>query len=216
VTGSPVRRMTGSPGLDPEGGAPAGPVLVLRPHRVLVAAWVCAVATVAVFTVVAVLLRNQDTGVYFRFADQVAMVLLGVLIAAGILLLARPRVRADAAGIEIRNVGSPRYLPWHEVRAVSFPDGASWARVDLPYYEYVAVMAVQAVDGERAVTAMRRLRALHGAALAQHTQHDAATAPDDPAPERPGTPEPAQAGTRDDGAPEPSAGGPEGRSEDRT
>ena len=137
---------------------------MLRPRRVRVAAWVCAVGTVVAFVVVALLLRTSNTGVYFRTADQVAMVLLGVLIAAGVLLLARPRVRADARGVEVRNVGVPRYLPWELVRAVSFPDGASWARLDLPDDEYLAVMAVQAVDGQRAVAAMRQLRALHGAA----------------------------------------------------
>ena len=64
-----------------------------------------------------------------------------------------PRVRADADGVEVRNVGWPRYLPWELVRAVSFPDGASWARLDLPDHEYVPVLAVQAVDGMRAVSA---------------------------------------------------------------
>ena len=159
-----LRRRGGPLVLDPDGRPADGPVLVLRPRRVLVAAWVCAVATVAVFTVVAALLRTSDTGVFFRTADQVAMVLLGMLIAAGVLLLARPRVRADARGVEVRNVGVPRYLPWEVVRAVSFPDGASWARLDLPDDEYLAVMAVQAVDGQRAVAGIRQLRALHAAA----------------------------------------------------
>lgn len=159
-----LRRRVAAPLLDPDGRAAEGPVLVLRPRRVLVAAWVCAVATVAVFTVVAALLRNSDTGVFFRFADQVAMVLFGLLVAGGVLLLARPRVRADARGVEVRNVGVPRYLPWEVVRAVAFPDGASWARLDLPDDEYLAVMAVQAVDGQRAVAGIRQLRALHAAA----------------------------------------------------
>ena len=154
------------PVLDPDAppGDPAGPVLVLRPRRTLVVAWGCAVPIVVVFTVVAVLLPHSDTGVHFRLADQVAIVLLGLLIAAGILLLARPRVRADARGVEVRNVGLPRYLPWTQVLAVAFPDGASWARLDLPHDEYLAVMAVQAVDGQHAVAGIRRLRALHAAA----------------------------------------------------
>jgi hypothetical protein len=139
-------------------------VFVARPRRVMIAAWVGAVATVVGFAIPAAVLRASDTGVHFRVADQVAVLLLGVLIAAGILLLARPRVRADARGIEVRNVGTPRYLAWEEIRAVSFPDGASWARLDLPYYEYAPVMAVQAVDGQRAVAAMQQLRSLHAAA----------------------------------------------------
>lgn len=157
-------RRGGAPVLDPDGHPAEGDVLVLRPHRVLVSAWIGAAATVVAFVVIAALLRTTDTGVYFRFADQVAMVLLGVLVAAGILLLARPRVRADARGVEVRNTGVPRYVPWELVTAVSFPDGASWARLELPDDEYLPVMAVQVVDGRRAVAAMRQLRALHEAA----------------------------------------------------
>jgi hypothetical protein len=160
---TPLRR-GGPPVLDPGGRPAAGPVLVLRPRKVLVAAWSGAVAMVAVFVVLAALLRQTDTGVFFRTADQVSMVVLGLLLAGGILLLARPRVRADARGIEVRNVALPRWFPWEEVRAVAFPDGASWARLDLPADEYFPVMAVQAVDGQRAVTGIRALRALHAAA----------------------------------------------------
>ena len=81
------------------------------------------------------------------------MVLIGLFIAGGVLLLARPRVRADAGGIEVRNILVTRTLPWEVVRAVAFPDGASWARLDLPDDEYLAVLAIQAVDGPRAVDA---------------------------------------------------------------
>jgi hypothetical protein len=42
---------------------------------------------------------------------------------------------------------------------VSFPPGARWARVDLADYEYAAVLAIQSVDGERAVRSMDTLRA---------------------------------------------------------
>ena len=69
--------------LAPDGRPPRGPVLVVRPRRVRQAAWVAAVAVVATFAVVASVLRTTDTGVFFRTADQVAMVLLGVLIAGG-------------------------------------------------------------------------------------------------------------------------------------
>ncbi len=143
-----------------------GETVVLRPRRLFVISWVGAVAIVVLFTAIALVLRNTDTGVFFRTADQVAMILIGVFIAGGILLVARPRVRADAAGIEVRNILLTRRLPWGEVERVAFPDGASWARLDLPDYEYLPVMAVQAVDGQRAVDAIRRLRALHAAARA--------------------------------------------------
>jgi hypothetical protein len=139
---------------------------VVRPRRVLWVAWVGAVVTVALFTAIAIVLRNSPTGVYFRVADQVAMVVLGLLVAAGVLLLARPRVRADAAGIEVRNLLATRYLPWELVQCVAFPDGASWARLELPDDEYLGVLAIQAVDGRHAVDGIRKVRALHAAAQA--------------------------------------------------
>jgi len=135
--------------------------VVVRPRKLLIASWVGAVLTVALFVVIAAVLRTQPTGVYFRFADQVALVLLGLLIAGGLLLLARPRVRADAEGIEVRNILVTRRLPWSLVERVAFPDGASWARLDLPDDEYIAVLAIQAVDGQRAVDGITKVRALH-------------------------------------------------------
>ncbi|GEL16629.1 PH domain-containing protein [Pseudonocardia asaccharolytica] len=148
---------------------PAEPV-VARPRRVLWVAGVGAVITVALFVVVALLLPANPTGVHFRFADQVAIVVIGMAIAGGVLLLARPRVRADADGIEVRNIIVTRYLPWELVEAVAFPDGASWARLDLPDDEYLPVLAIQAADGGYAVDRIRRVRALHTAARAQ-TDH---------------------------------------------
>ena len=143
---------------------PTSETVTVRPRRVLVASWVGAVVTVAFFTVIALVLRNSPTGVFFRLADQVAMVLLGLFVAGGLLLLARPRVRADAAGIEVRNIVVTRYVPWEQVLGVAFPDGASWARLDLPDDEYLPVLAIQAVDRGYAVEAIRRVRALHAAA----------------------------------------------------
>ncbi|WP_033440734.1 PH domain-containing protein [Saccharothrix sp. NRRL B-16314] len=135
-----------------------------RPKRIRLVAVLSAVFLVAVFTVVGLLLGDTPTGVIFRTSDQVAMVVLGVLLACGILLLARPRVRADAEGVEVRNVVTVRRFAWTDVLHVSFPDGASWARLELPDDEYVSIMAVQAVDRDHAVAAVRALRALHRAA----------------------------------------------------
>jgi hypothetical protein len=53
-----------------------------------------------------------------------------------------------------------RLIPWSDVVDVSFPVGARWARIDLPGDEYVPLMAIQAVDKERAVDAMAALREL--------------------------------------------------------
>ena len=139
-------------------------LLVIRPRRAMIMCSVLAVALLAVFVVVAVLLRNGDTGVRFQRSDQAAMVGIGILLAAGVMLFSIARVRADAEGIEVRNVLVTRRFAWSDVLSVSFPDGASWARLELPDDEYHAVMAIQAVDRDRAVEAVRALRKLHRAA----------------------------------------------------
>ena len=60
----------------------------------------------------------------------------------------------------VRNLFGYRLFPWSEVVGVSFHPGARWARLDLPDDEYIAVMAIQAVDKDRAVESMDRLRAV--------------------------------------------------------
>jgi mannose/fructose/N-acetylgalactosamine-specific phosphotransferase system component IIC len=138
--------------------------LVFRPKKIRRVAWVCAIGLVAEFTVVGLLLGNTPTGVIFRTSDQVAMIILGFLLAGGVLLLTRPRVTADASGVDVRNVVTSHHFDWKDVLSVSFPDGAAWARLELPEDEYISVMAVQAVDREYAVSSVRALRELHKAA----------------------------------------------------
>jgi hypothetical protein len=138
-----------------------GDVVVIRPRRITWVAGACALLLVVVFTTVALLLRRSETGAIFQVSDQVAMVGIGLLLAAGAMLLATPRVRADGEGLHVRNILTSRRFSWDEVLSVSFPDGASFARLELPEDEYYAVLAVQAVDRERAVDAVRTLRVLH-------------------------------------------------------
>ena len=144
--------------------APAGPgpdAVTLRPRAILITAWVCAVAVMVFFAVVAYLMPSEDTGVIFRPVDQASMMVIGAFVAGGLLLMARPRVRADGHGIEIRNVVLTRWFPWPEVYGISFPDGASSARLELPDDEYHPILAVQAVDRGLAVRNVRTLRDLH-------------------------------------------------------
>ena len=110
---------------------------------------------------VAVLLKSSSTGVVsFQTSDQVAMIGLGLLLAVGILLLARPRVDADDAGVRVRNILGSHDLPWSAVRSVRFDRTSSWATLPLVTGEEVAVLAIQSADGARAVAATEGLRAL--------------------------------------------------------
>ncbi|GLY65738.1 membrane protein [Amycolatopsis taiwanensis] len=135
--------------------------MVIRPYRAIWMSVLLAVVLLGVFVVVSLLLRHSNTGAIFGLSDQIAMMGVGVILAAGSMLFATPRVRADASGIEVRNVLVGRKFAWDEVLSVSFPDGASFARLELPEDEYYGVLAIQAVDRERAVQSVRKLRALH-------------------------------------------------------
>jgi hypothetical protein len=134
--------------------------LEIKPHLTPYFAYGAAAVILAAHIAVGALLKISSTGVIFRTADQVAIALLGVIIAGAVLLLARPRLRVGAPGVAVRNLFGYRLIPWSDVVGVSFPRGARWARVDLPDDEYIPVMAIQAVDKDRAIDAMDRVRAL--------------------------------------------------------
>ena len=111
--------------------------------------------------VVGLLLKSSATGVVtFRTSDQVAMIGLGVLMGAGILLLGRSRVDADADGIRVRNILGRHELPWSAVKAVRFDRSSAWASLLLSNDDELALLAVQAGDRMRAVAAVEGLRAL--------------------------------------------------------
>jgi hypothetical protein len=123
-------------------------------------AYAAAVVIAAAHIAVGLLLKVKATGVVFQTSDQVAIAALGIVIAGLVLLFARPRLRVGAAGLSVRNLLGDRLIPWSEVVGVSFPAGARWARIDLPDDEYIPLMAIQAVDKDRAVAAMDTVREL--------------------------------------------------------
>ncbi|HEX6075628.1 MAG TPA: PH domain-containing protein [Micromonosporaceae bacterium] len=137
-------------------------VVRARPRKAAVVCWIAAVTVVLVFSAVATALRGEtEGGGVFGFADQVAMVGLGLLGAAGILAFTRPRVEADQHGIRVRNVIGSYSLPWGLVRGVRFGRGSPWASLELVNDDLLPVMAIQAADREYAVAAVRQVRALH-------------------------------------------------------
>ena len=144
------------------------------PRRLRLITALAAAGLVAVMSVVAVLLKSSTTGVVsFHTADQLAMVGLGLAMAAGVLVVGRSRVDADASGLRVRNVVINHEVPWAAVRAVRFDQHSPWATLLLTNDDELAVSAVQAADGARALVAVRGLRAL----LADHQARAAAAAP---------------------------------------
>jgi len=136
-----------------------------RPRRTRVVAWVAAAVTMLAATGLAVALSGSigPGRAAFGTADRFAMIGLGVIGAAALLTLTRPLVEADDDGIRVRNVIGDTRLPWAAVRGIRFDRGTSWATLELPDDEVIGVLAVQAVDKQHAVDAVRALRARHAA-----------------------------------------------------
>lgn len=98
--------------------------------------------------------------------DRIAMIGLGVVGALLFALLARPSVVADAGGVRVRNVLGVRWLPWDAVVAVRFDRDMPWASLELPDDERLSMLAIQVVDKEYALAAVRALRERHAASRA--------------------------------------------------
>ncbi len=139
----------------------AGAMLSARPRRVTVYGAIAATAVLVTMVVIGLLLRGMDDGVTFRVADQVGLIGVGAFAAGIIMLVARPRMRADASGIWVRNILGEVHFPWAVVVRIAFPPGAHWAQVVLADEETHPLMAIQAMDRSRAIDALREVRALH-------------------------------------------------------
>jgi Bacterial PH domain len=162
--GGRLARVTTEPAqgeLVPAPRVPGGP-LTIRPRRIRRVCFWLAPAVVVFFVVLGLLLSGSagEGDAAFGTADRVAMMMLGVFVAAAILLFARPKVVADAHHIKITNVIGGYDLPWNVVRTVRFDRGNPWVSLELQDDDIVAVMAIQAADKEYAVAGVRALRAL--------------------------------------------------------
>ncbi len=149
----------GAPRSDPAGDPPEK--VTFRPQRLRWVCWALAVSILVAFSVVATLLRGgTGGGGVFRVGDQLAMVGLGILGAAAVLVFTRPLVTADAHYIYVRNIIGSQRLPWAVVFSVEFTDRSPWVTLELADDDTLAVMAVQVTDGQYAVEAVRALRRL--------------------------------------------------------
>ncbi len=82
--------------------------------------------------------------------------------------IARTRVRTDPGGIHVVNGYRRHDLDWAEAVQVSIGRGAPWATLDTSDGNVVQLMAIQRADGDRALAAVRSLRA----ELARHAPRD--------------------------------------------
>jgi hypothetical protein len=137
------------------------PVVTAKPQTTALIANISAAVVLIVFVIVALLMRRDNAGAVFGYKDQIFTVVIGLVVASGLRMPARPRLRADTGAVHLRSyLGNYRTIPWDFVIAVEFPSSVRFARLVLPGDETLAIYAVQRLDGEYAVEKMRALRRL--------------------------------------------------------
>ncbi|MFE7561927.1 PH domain-containing protein [Kitasatospora sp. NPDC057500] len=116
---------------------------------------VCALLVV-LFAVMAVALPAN-----WQLNDRIMMAASGVLFAGVGLMLARPRVSADAQGVTVVNFVRRRRLAWAEIVGVNFRQGDPWATLDLADGTSLAAVGIQSGVGKaQAIADARALRDL--------------------------------------------------------
>ncbi|WP_441247515.1 PH domain-containing protein [Kitasatospora sp. McL0602] len=109
-----------------------------------------------VFVVIAFALPSN-----WQLNDRIAMVFCGAVFASVGLMLARPRVSADAEGVTVVNFVRTRRLAWAEIVHVNFRQGDPWVVLDLSDGTALAAVGIQTAGGrEQAIAAARTLRDL--------------------------------------------------------
>jgi hypothetical protein len=124
--------------------APEAP---FRPRRGRILPLVMAGIAVAVCTVVAI---GMGAAGEWQVGDQLALVGLGLGLAAFLGRYASIKAVPDGVGLTVRNLMLTRTVSWDEILEVRFPDGAPWVTLELDDTDEVAVMAIQRADGQLA------------------------------------------------------------------
>ena len=136
-------------------------VVTARPRIMRRIGFVCAAVVLVVFVVTALVMKNHSAGATFTDKDQVGTLVIGIILAGLFIMLTRPALRADTEAVRTRSfLGGWRTVPWDVVVRVEFPSNVRFARLVLPGEETLAIYAVQRLDHEYAVDAMRGLRRL--------------------------------------------------------
>ncbi|WP_435971152.1 PH domain-containing protein [Streptomyces sp. Qhu_M48] len=133
---------------------PALPV-TFRPGRTRAVLLTAGLVMFAVITVVALMLERLGPGERVSFVFTAAL-LLGILV-----LLSRPKVVADDAGVTVVNITRTRRLAWAEILKVNLRPGDPWVFLDLSDGTSLPVLGIQpGIAKEAAIRDARALRAL--------------------------------------------------------
>jgi asparagine N-glycosylation enzyme membrane subunit Stt3 len=155
---------------------PAVAAFVTWPRRLRILAVVTVVA-LCTLTLVGWFALPRDIRQLFTVSQLLTLLGVLALLVGVIVAVAASSVRADETGLWIRNGLRSYQVPWGRVHKIIFRSGDPWAQllltpadgsefqVDLDA-EKRLLMAIQAVDGERAQRSVEELRRRHRQFLA--------------------------------------------------
>jgi hypothetical protein len=131
-----------------------------RPRRGRAVSLGCAVATLALFGVIAALLPGPSEAGNWRLGDRLGFVGLGVAIAVVLWRYASIRATPTEEDLTVRNLFTTRTVPWTAVVDLRFGGGDPWVTIELDDTDTLAVMAIQKADGAFGRAEANRLAAL--------------------------------------------------------
>ena len=131
-----------------------------RPRRGRVVSTVFAALSLAVFSLIAVLLPGADAGGQWRLGDRLFFAGVGLAIAALLWRYATIRATPTREALTVRNLFTTRTVPWRSVVDLRFAGGDPWVTLELDDTDTLAVMAVQKADGAYGRAEASRLAAL--------------------------------------------------------
>ncbi|MFI1283368.1 PH domain-containing protein [Streptomyces sp. NPDC020858] len=133
---------------------PALPV-TFRPTRTRAVLLGVGLAMFATITFIAVTLERLQPG------ERISFIFVAVLLSSVLVLLSRPKVVADEAGVTVVNLTSTRRLAWAEILRVNLRPGDPWVFLDLSDGTSLPALGIQpGVAKQQAIGDARALRAL--------------------------------------------------------
>ncbi|MFD7557779.1 MULTISPECIES: PH domain-containing protein [unclassified Streptomyces] len=147
---------------------PVPPVLpvTFRPNRTRAVLLSVGLVMFTTISAIAVLLEKLGPG------ERISFVFTAALLSSVLLLLSRPKVVADEAGVTVVNLTTKRRLEWAQILRVNLRPGDPWVFLDLSDGTSLPVLGIQpGVAKAKAIGDARALRALaetHGTGTNDH------------------------------------------------
>ncbi|MGW0367003.1 PH domain-containing protein [Streptomyces sp. NPDC002990] len=133
---------------------PALPV-TFRPTRTRAVLLGVGLAMFATITTVALLLESLSPG------ERISFIFTAALLSSVLVLLSRPKVVADEAGVTVVNLTTTRRLEWAQILRVNLRPGDPWVFLDLSDGTSLPALGIQpGVAKQQAIGDARALRAL--------------------------------------------------------